>query len=65
MRWTKFRGDKMSTRRFFKAKAQSTVEYSILIAIVVVAFIAMQLYVQRAARATLKVLEDQLNAEPQ
>ena len=51
--------------RFFKRGAQSTIEYSLLIAIVVVAFIAMNVYVQRSARATLKVIEDQINAEPQ
>ena len=51
--------------RIFRGRAQSTIEYSLLIAIVVVAFIAMHVYVQRAARATLKVVEDQINAEPQ
>jgi Flp pilus assembly pilin Flp len=39
------------------------IEYTMLISIVAAAVIAMQLYVQRAARATLKVLEEQINAE--
>lgn len=67
MHWIKFKRGaiEMTRGRFFEGRAQSVIEYSLLIAIVVVAFIAMQLYVQRAARATLKVLEDQINAEPQ
>lgn len=48
-----------------KFKAQSTIEYTLLISVVAAAFIAMQIYVQRATRATLKVLEEQINAEPQ
>ena len=48
-----------------KHKAQSTIEYAMLIAIVAAAFITMQMYVQRATRASLKTLEDQINAEPQ
>lgn len=51
--------------QIYKRRAQSTIEYTLLIAIVAAAFMAMQLYVQRAARASLKVLEDQVNAEPQ
>ncbi len=46
-------------------KAQSTIEYVMLISVVAAAFIAMQMYVQRAVRANLKVIEEQINAEPQ
>ncbi|MBU1726885.1 MAG: hypothetical protein KJ880_04585 [Candidatus Omnitrophica bacterium] len=55
----------MFKRKILRRKAQSTIEYAMLIAVVAAAFIAMQVYVQRAARASLKVLEDQVNAEPQ
>ena len=55
----------MFTKRILNRRAQSTIEYAMLIAVVAAAFIAMQVYVQRAARASLKVIEDQVNAEPQ
>jgi len=45
-------------------KAQSTIEYALLIAIVAAAFLAMQLYVQRAVQANFKLVEDQINATP-
>jgi len=51
-------------RKLFLRRSQSTIEYSILIAIVAAAVIAMQLYVRRAVKANLKVLEEQINAEP-
>lgn len=46
-------------------RAQSTIEYALLIAIVAAAFMAMQLYARRAVQANLKILEMQVNAEPQ
>ena len=46
-------------------KAQSTIEYALLIAIVAAAFLAMNLYVQRAVQANFKLIEDQVNAEPE
>jgi len=46
-------------------KAQSTIEYALLIAIVAAAFLAMNLYVQRAVQANFKLVEDQINAEPE
>lgn len=46
-------------------KGQSTIEYALLIAIVAAAFLAMHLYVQRAVQANFKLIEDQINAEPQ
>lgn len=55
----------MLRNKIFKRRAQSTIEYAVLIAIVAAAFIAMQAYAHRAVRANLKVLEDQLNADPE
>jgi Flp pilus assembly pilin Flp len=46
-------------------KGQSTIEYALLIAIVAAVFLAMHLYVQRAVQANFKVIEDQINVEPQ
>lgn len=46
-------------------KAQSILEYAILIMIVAAAFMAMNLYVQRAVQANLKSLEIQVNENPQ
>lgn len=46
-------------------KGQSTIEYALLIGIVAAAFLAMQLYVQRAVQANFKLIQDQINAEPQ
>ena len=46
-------------------KAQSTIEYAVLFAIVAAAFLAMHLYVQRAVQANFKLIEDQVNVEPQ
>lgn len=48
-----------------RRRGQSTIEYTLLIAIVAAAVVAMQMYVTRAARANLRVLEEQMNAEPQ
>ena len=55
----------MKKSRIFRFRAQSTIEYAVLIAIVAAAFVAMQMYAHRAVRANLKVLEEQINAEPQ
>ncbi len=43
-------------------RAQSTLEYGILVVVIVAALVAMRLYVQRALQAHLKALEDQVNA---
>lgn len=45
-------------------KAQTSVEYAILIAIVAAACVAMTTYVQRAVRSNLKSIEEQINVEP-
>lgn len=46
-------------------KGQSTIEYALLIAIVAAAFLAMRVYVQRAVQANFKMIQDQINVEPQ
>ncbi len=46
-------------------RAQSTLEYAVLIAIVAAALIAMNNYVLRSIQANQKVIEDEINAEPQ
>ncbi len=43
-------------------KAQSVIEYAILIAIVAAAFMAMNLYMQRAVQANFNMVEEQINA---
>lgn len=46
-------------------RAQSTIEYALLILVAVLAFIAMRFYLQRGVRANLKVIEERINAEKQ
>ena len=46
-------------------RAQSTIEYAILILVVAAAIMAMRVYVQRAVQANLKTVEDAINEEPQ
>jgi uncharacterized protein (UPF0333 family) len=45
-------------------RAQSTLEYSLLIMAVAAAILAMRLYVQRSINANLKMIEDQINEVP-
>jgi hypothetical protein len=45
-------------------KAQSILEYVMIITIVIAALMAMNVYVQRAVQANLKMLEDRINAGP-
>ena len=45
-------------------KAQSVLEYAMIISIVVAALMAMNVYVQRAVQANLKMVEDRVNAAP-
>ncbi|GEM_PF-1177013 len=62
-------GKKLNKKNFAwkikkEKKAQSTIEYALLIAIVAAAFIAMQVYMQRAVQANFKLVEDQVNVGP-
>lgn len=45
-------------------KAQSIIEYALLVAIVAAAFVAMQMYMQRSVMANFKLVEDQVNNGP-
>ncbi|MBU4251666.1 MAG: hypothetical protein KKC39_02000 [Candidatus Omnitrophica bacterium] len=42
-------------------RAQSTIEYALLIAIVAAAFIAMNMYMQRSVQANFNIIEEQIN----
>ena len=46
-----------------KMRGQSILEYTVLIAVVVAALMAMKLYVQRSVQSNLKMIEKQVNAE--
>ncbi len=50
--------------RLFTRRAQSTLEYAIIITVAVAALTAMSVYVQRAIQGNLRVLEKQVNNEP-
>jgi len=50
-------------RRFFSKRAQSTVEYAVLISVMAAAIIGMHLYFRRAVQANLKTVERELNLE--
>jgi len=43
-------------------KAQTIIEYALLIAIVAAAFMAMQAYMQRSVYANFKLIEDNINS---
>ena len=45
-------------------KAQAVIEYAILIGIVAIAFVTMKTYVERSVNANIKLIEEQMNAEP-
>ena len=45
-------------------KAQSVLEYAMLISIIVLALMGMSVYVQRSVQGNLKMIEDRVNAEP-
>ncbi|MDD2679212.1 MAG: hypothetical protein PHO03_00200 [Candidatus Omnitrophica bacterium] len=56
----------MEKIKYIPAKngGQSILEYALIISVVVAALAAMSIYVQRSAQANLKVIEDQINAQP-
>jgi hypothetical protein len=45
-------------------KGQSVLEYAVLIAVVAIAFMAMNTYTQRSLNAAMKTVEDRVNAGP-
>ena len=50
-------------RRLFNKKAQSTLEYAILIAVIIGALIGMQTYVKRGLQGRLKTAADDLGTQ--
>ena len=44
-------------------RGQSVLEYSMIIAVVVAALMAMSVYVRRAVQANLEIIEEQINVE--
>ncbi len=42
---------------------QSTLEYAVIISVVVAALTAMSVYVQRSVQSNLKMIEDQVNTD--
>jgi hypothetical protein len=50
--------------RLFAERAQSTLEYAVIITVTIAALTAMSVYVQRAIQGNLKMLEKQVNNEP-
>lgn len=47
-----------------KEKAQSILEYALLVTVVAAAFVAMHLYMQRSVQANFKMVEEQINVSP-
>lgn len=45
-------------------KAQSIIEYALLVAVVAMAFMAMQVYAQRSVQANFKLIQDRVNTGP-
>lgn len=45
-------------------RAQSVLEYALIISVVVAALMAMNVYVQRSVQANLKMIEERVNAQP-
>jgi hypothetical protein len=56
--------NRIKVARLFARKAQSTLEYAIIIAVAAAALTAMSVYVQRAIMSQLKMVEKQVNNEP-
>jgi Flp pilus assembly pilin Flp len=46
-----------------KRTGQSVLEYTIIIAVVAAAILAMSQYIKRAVYANLKIIQDQVNVE--
>jgi uncharacterized membrane-anchored protein YhcB (DUF1043 family) len=59
-----FNKSRIRRAKLFTSKAQSTLEYAIIITVVIAALTAMSVYVQRAIQSQLKMVEKQVNNEP-
>ena len=49
--------------RLINKKAQSTIEYAVLISFVAAAIIGMHVYMRRSVQGSLKTIERELNTE--
>lgn len=58
-------GHRIAAAKSFSRKAQSTLEYAIIVIVVIAALTAMSLYVRRAVQARLMMVEKQINNEPE
>ncbi len=56
---------KVRLSRLMGKQGQSTLEYALIIGVVVAALVAMSVYVRRAIQANLKLIEDQINVKSQ
>ncbi|MFH1441997.1 MAG: hypothetical protein ABIH18_08170 [Candidatus Omnitrophota bacterium] len=50
----------MKTKKVFRRLAQSTTEYAVLVAVIVTALVAMQVYLKRGIQGRIKDLSSQL-----
>lgn len=48
-----------------RQSGQSILEYAMIVTVVIAALMAMNMYVQRSVQANLKVIEEQINANPE
>lgn len=46
-----------------RARAQSFIEYAIMLSVVTVAVLMMGLYIRRAVQANMRIIEAQINTE--
>ncbi len=55
---------KIIAKRTFNRQGQNILEYALIIAVVVAALGAMNIYVQRSIQANLKLIEEHINTGP-
>lgn len=55
---------KFKQRKQRVGQGQSLLEYVMIVVVVIAALSAMSLYVQRSVQANLKIMQDQVNANP-
>jgi len=65
LKWTCRKENKDVTQKAARGiRGQSVLEYSILVAIVAAAFIAMSMYVRRAVQGRIYAFDDMITAKP-
>ena len=55
---------KFNQRKLGVGQGQSLLEYTMIVVVVIAALSAMSLYVQRSVQANLRIMQDQVNANP-